>query len=343
MASIIPKTCDDIVSIVENRANIAGEVQKEDRDFIIGVVNEYHMTISTERSWHWRSFERAYNFNMAITTGTANVTNGSREVTMTGITVADIYLGRSIRFGNQREIYRIIGREVATNKFYLDAGFVGQTNLTSSYKMYEYEFPLPPDCDILNMTWTDTGGIINASMPAGEMEELNVVEFNRFLSAYSDWRGVPQYYTRDGDVHYENWPPLDVMVLDYDFLAGEVFEKASKIRIFPIEPDIQRTFKIHYSKHVEFIQGTQQPLMPLDNRWILVHFALAEWYKNKGQSASSDREYKTAENLLKEMRNEFHKTDSKPQFIVDGRRYYRARNFTDNKYLFRISRYGEYP
>ena len=102
---------------------------------------------------------------------------------------------------------------------------MGTTNATSSYKMYQYEFALPPDLDTLDQVYIDSGGLTYNSQPGGELEDLNVVEFNRYLSVYSDMAGPPVFYNEDGEMHYEgNFPPLDVMVLDYDFLAGEIFE-----------------------------------------------------------------------------------------------------------------------
>ena len=77
MGSIILRNFGDIVDVVENRAKMAGSVQDSIRDFVKGTINEYHERISTERSWKWRKFDRSFNFSKAITTGTANVTNGS--------------------------------------------------------------------------------------------------------------------------------------------------------------------------------------------------------------------------------------------------------------------------
>lgn len=345
MGSIILRNFGDIVDVVENRAKMAGSIQDSIRDFVKGTINEYHERISTERSWKWRKFDRSFNFSKAITTGTANVTSGSREVTMVGITVSDGLVMRSIRFGNQRELYRIIGREVATNKLFLESAYVGPTTVGSKYKMYQYEFALPPDLDTLDQVYIDSGGIWYNGQPGGELEDLNVVEFNRHLSVYSDMSGPPVFYNEDGEMHYEgNFPPLDVMVLDYDFLAGEIFDKVARIRLFPIEPDATRLIHINYSRRVELLSApTDRPLIPPDNCWVLVHFALAEWYAAQGSGTAADREYGKAKDLLKEMRQEYNKTDVKPKLVFDGRRYQRMRSFRSKKYLFEISRIAERP
>lgn len=345
MGSIILRNFGDIISIVENRAKIAGEVQASTRDFIKGAINEYHERISTERAWKWRKFDRSFTFSKAITTGTASVVSGSREVTMTGIVVSDSLVMRTIRFANQREIYRIIGREIATNKLFLECVYVGPTNATSTYKMYQYEFALPPDLDTLDQVYIDSGGLTFNAQPGGELEGINVIEFNRLLSIDSDINGPPTFWNEDGEMHYEgNFPPLDVMVLDYDFLAGEIFDKVARIRLFPIEPDATRVIHLNYTRHVELLSDdTDKPLIPPDDRWVLVHFALAEWYAAQGSGTASDREFSRAKGILKDMRAEYNQTDVKPKLVVDGRRYRRMRSIRDRKFIFEISRIAERP
>lgn len=342
MGSIILNNFGDLISVVEQRANIAGAVQTRDRELIKGAINEAYETIATERAWHWRKMDRDFNFNRAITTGTVAVTNGSREVVMTGITVSDQHVWRTLRFSNQRELYRIVGREVATNTFFLSANYVGPTLPTASYKMYQYEFPLPPDMDEIHMVSIDTGGINYWGTPGGELEDLNVVEFNRYLTTCSDFSGPPAFYNEDGDIPIESLPPLDVMVLDYDFLGGDQFEHVSKLRLFPIEPDVNRLVHLNYSKRVEkLIEDKDKPLIPPSDRWVLVHYALSVWHAKNNSVSMAESEMKKHENLLAEMRQKFKRTDIKPKMTIDGRRYRKYRNLYDRKLIFNMSRIGE--
>lgn len=319
MAVIIPDTFGDIKRIVYNRARIAGDVQSADQEFVESVINEYYMKIATERSWHWRKFDRVINFKKAVTTGTSSVVNGSREVVITGFTVDETYLDKSIRFGNWTELYRVVGIDEGTNSLALDGNYVGTTDTAATHKIYQYEYPLPPDLDTLDQVFIDTGGFNASAAGGGELDPLNVIEFNQLISTYSSIVDVPAFYTRDGDVPAEALPVLDEEVLDYDFLGGDENERISKIRFFPIDPDRERLIHLNYTLLVEpLTDDDQRPIMPPDNRWILVHYALAEWWSTKGGGGSSDREFKAADSMLAEMRQEYHRTDVKPQIIVNA-------------------------
>lgn len=336
--SIKPDSFGDIISIVENRARIKGAVQDRDRNFIKGAINEWNNTISTERNWYWRKFDRDFVFSTALTTGTVAVTLNSRSAVFTGLTVDATYVGKTLRVDGTSELYRIIGVTVSSNTVYLSTNYVGATNATATFKLFQYEFPLPPDCDTLLQVYYDSPdrSYVNGSP---DLDFINNLEFNRLLSTSGDYSGAPTHYTKDGKISAESIPPLDIMVLDYDFLGGDEYAKVDKIRLFPIEPDQKRLIHINYTVQVETLsQDADKPLMPIDNRWILVHFALGEWWKSNGALNLADREFGQAKKMLNEMRSEHHKTDSKPKFIVPKNRFRRRNYFSDREYLFRISR-----
>lgn len=336
------RTFGDMISIVENRAKIAGGVQDSNRDLIKAALNEYNIQIGTERPWRWRKQDRAFNFNQAIKTGTVSVTQDSRAITFTGFNVLKVHLGRSIKVDGFPEIYRIIGVSEGLNAAYLDASFVGTTNAAATYKLFHYEFPLPPDVDTLDQVHVDTGGVIWSDSNSGELDAWNVLEFNRALSNQIDYTGVPIAYTRDSDQFFNSMPPLDVMVLNYDFLGGDISDKTDRIRIFPIEPDARRVIHINYSRQVTAMsEDDHEPLMPLDDRWVLIHFALAEWHAFNGSGDMADREFRRGEKKLKEMRSEHHKTDTAPRFRVNGSQYIRTHMYPDNRDKFLQARLKE--
>lgn len=77
--------------------------------------------------------------------------------------------------------------------------------------------------------------------------------------------------------------PLDVMILDYDFLGGTDFARSKKLRLFPIWPDRDRLIHINYSISVAPMSDEGEvPIMPVDDRWVLIHYALYEWWKMNG-------------------------------------------------------------
>lgn len=322
--SIKIDTFGDIVSIIENRAKIAGTVQDRDRNLIKGAVNEYYVTVSTERNWRWRKFDRDFYFDLSVTTGTVSVTKGSRVAVFTGLTLDDTYRHRSIKITGTQELYRIVGLDLANNTAFLSQKYVQTTNALATFNIYQYEFPLPPDCDVISQVYIDSPSFVYGN-ETGELSEKNNLEFNRLLSGNSDIKAIPYCYTRDGQINVNSAPPLDVMISDYDFLEGDAWEDVDKIRFLPIEPDVTRLIHMNYSVHVEpMALDTDRPIIPVDNRWILVHYGLAVWHARNGSGTMADREFAIAQKMLHEMRCEFHKTDTKPKIVLPKRRFMRT-------------------
>lgn len=338
MTAIQPNNFGDILDICERRGRIVGTVKVVDRDLMKGFINEYYTLITTERNWKWRSFERAWSFKRSIATGTVSVTNGQRTATFTGLTISNQHLGRTLKITGDSELYRIIGINTVTNSVYLESEYIGTTNLLATYKLYQYEFALPPDCDTIN----DFFIIYESSFrnEKGSIIEVSLPEYNRLLSSNVSLVDIPCFYCRDGQNFVKsNIPPLDRMILDYDFLGGDDKDKTEQVKVFPIEPDIDRVMHLNYGLMVKpLISLTQKPLIPLDNRWVLVHFALYEWFKNNGQNITADKELRDAKIILREMRNEHRRGQTPPKFIVDATRFRRFHYYRSNKDdIFRIS------
>lgn len=342
MVSITCKTFGDMVSIAEARAKIAGDSQPDNRDFIKGAINEYYLEIATERPWKWRKFDRTLNFNPAITTGTVEVTQDSRIITFTGFAIQKKHIGRSIKITGTKELYRIIGANTNTNQAYLDAAFVGSSNALATFKLYKYEFALPPDLDTLDMVYIDTGGITWHPSYSGELDSISVLLFNRYLSTLVDYVDEPTMYTIDGESYFNDGPPLGEMVLGYDFLGGTETSTTSRLRLFPIEPTERTVIRLNYSRIVRPMEkDTDEPLLPLDERFMLVHYALGEWHSANNSGAMADREFKKADNMLAVMRQEHRKTDTKPRFMVNGGKFLRRHIYPANNDKFILARLKE--
>lgn len=329
----------DIVDICVRRAKINGAVQTDIRELFQGYVNEYYIRICTERNWHWRKFDRSFVVKPAQTTGTVNVTNGSRTVVFSAIAHNTFMLGKTVQISGTQELYRIIGTNSVSGEAYLEAPYVGTTNAVAGFKLYQYEFALPPDCDTIQMVYVD--GQLEFD---GQLDYRNVEEFNRLLAMSTGFMsGKPCYYTRDGKAFVNaSLPILDVMVLNYDFLGGDDFEKVSAIRVFPIESAQDTLVHLNYAMSVEpMISDTDVPIMPVDDRWVLIHYALYEWWKQNGNDASGDRELRDAEKMLREMRDEYRKTDVKPKMVVNANRFHRDRLYDRDDDEFRAARIAE--
>lgn len=345
MVDLTPIKCEtfeDIYKIVEARSKVAGTIQDRDRNLIKGFVNEWYQTIATERNWKFRKFDRSFVFDKAITTGTISVTEDSRVVTFTGLTLKEEHLGRSIKVDETEELYRIVGINTSLNQVYLDTYYVGDTDATATYKLYNYEHALPPDCDVLNQL-----NVSQLYSGQGEIEGISNEEFNRVLYKYGFSSGYPELYTEDGKVINPNSGlyVLDEMVLDYDFLAGELTSdhEIKKIRLLPIEPDKKITININYSKHVvPMVNDDDKPLIERDDRWVLVHMSLGSWHMHNGSNTLAGSEFAIGKGILKDMRAEHKKTESSPKFKVDARRYKRISSLDNYRDEFYRSRELEY-
>lgn len=335
-------TFGDICSIIQNRGQIAGDAQDRDLNFIKGSVNEHYIRIATERDWYWRKKDRDLLFQVPVTTGTVSVTNLSRAITFTGLTLDLTYKDRSIKIVGDNTLYRIIGLDIATNTAYLAAPYAWVTNAAAQFKIFNYEMALPPDCDEIVQIYYDfpINGYCGGSR---QVDAVDPLVFNRNLSSYIDYVSPPVCFTRDGRISAETLPPLDVMVLDYDFLGGDEFAEVDRVRFFPIAPDINRVLHMNYSVHVEDLAEPEDvPIIPIDDRWILIHFVLADWFRIRGQTTVADREYGIAKKMLDEMRAEYRSTDAKPKFKTALSRFSRYGYYNDKDDLFWISRRLEY-
>jgi len=338
------KTFGDMISIVEARGRIEGVAETVDRELVKGFLNEHYMRIGTERNWWWRSFHRSFPFKTPVESeagvSSVAIVDESREVTMTGFTVSKAYVGRSIRFNGSGDLYRIIGYKVATSKFYLEGEFLGTSDADATFKIFQYEFALPPDYDTVKQLYIVDDVVRNH----GQIEYLSTLEFNRKLAASSATVAYPTFYTVDGKINMNNsLEVLDEMILDYDFLGGDDADKVDCIRILPIQPDKSRLIHLDYSMNITpMVEDADESIIPMDSRWMLVHFALYEWFKLNGQGTSSDKELRDATRMLKEMRNEHRKTEPKPKFVVNANRFRRVHDFDNRDDMFRAARALEY-
>lgn len=330
-------TFSDLLNICINRANIAGTAQPKDLQFLKDAANQYYMDICCERNWNWRKFDRSFNFSPPISIGTVSVENGSRVATFSDIELNSSYLNRTLNVTGSPELYRIIGVDTADGAAYLDCVFVGEDNSAANFNLFQYEFALPPDCDTLSQVYVD-----NSLVTGGEVDYTNVLEFNRKLALWPMLAGPPNIYTRDGSIPFNATAvPLDVQILNYDFLGGDDFQTTSKIRLFPIWPDKEYVIHLNYSMLVQPLSDNEVPIIPFDDRSVLINFTLSEWWAKQGNLNMSRILEGKAKEKLKQMRAEYIKTDVQPKFVVSGNQFRRRRWYGYADRAIRLSAFGD--
>lgn len=316
-------TFGDIISICERRGRINGAVQSTDRNLIKGYINEWYVKICSMKKWQWRNFDRTLTMkpgiqSTALTNVQAVVVQGSRKAILTNFTLDKTFIGRSIQFNNQPELWRIIGIKVSTNEIYLEGEYTYQSQSDAQFVIYQYEFPLPPDCDTPNQLYLMRDSFYNNY---SELEYKDMLQFNRMMANRTVMQTYPTYYCVDGKTYANlSLPPLNEMILDWDFLGGDQMQKTERLRIYPIQTQQPQIIHLSYTLIIpEMFEDDQFPLIPVNHRWCLVHYALYEWFKYNGQQITAEKEKRDGDYIVKVMLNDWRKTQANPLFIKDAR------------------------
>ena len=136
------------------------------------------------------------------------ISHSSRSATFSTLTLDRTYIGRSFQVSGEQTLYRIIGINSAGTIAYLSANYTGTTNATAAYKIFKYEFHLPPDCDTISQVYLDEdfGGTYTDKC---DLDNLTSAQFNRLLASNVGYKARPIAFCRDGKISANNLPPLD--------------------------------------------------------------------------------------------------------------------------------------
>lgn len=334
---------DDIVNMAIQRCK-GFSARESDINLMKGFINEVYSMILKQKQWPFAKMDRSFVFDLPVTTGTVAVTLDSRVITFTGLTLDKTYLGRSISIDNTLTLYRIIGINTVSNSAYLDTSYVDQTKANATFKIFQYEFPIPPDCSSIEQVYIDSNFIYGARN-GGQVDGVNNQRFNRLISGAPLQAGPPGAWCKDGKIQFNAIPPLDEMILNYDFLGGEDTDLADRLRLFPIQPDRKRVIHLSYVlAATPMTMPDHKPIMDKDDWYILVHGGCAEYLYYNNRRDDAIREESKMNRLFKDMCTKFGISDTRPKMVVNAGRYKRFHNsrYSDKQELFYISRQAEY-
>lgn len=333
----------DIVSVALARCK-GFSVRDRDVNLMKGFINEVYTEIMNQKAWPFRKMDRSFVMDLPESVGTVAVEDGSRIVDFSSLAIDKTYRGKTIVFENTQNMYRIIGVNSLEGKAYLDAAYVGQDNATATYQIYTYEFPIPPDCDNIEQIYVDTNysfGYTNN----GQLDGVPNNRFNRMLSGDTLRAGIPRAWCRDGKIKLSNVPPLDEMLLNYDFLSGDSEDKVDRLRIYPIQPDIKRVIHLSYTLRAKAMTSDEhKPLMDKNDWWVLVHGGAMEYLYHLDRQNEAVREEIKFNKLFKDMCTRYGVSEARPRMYVDTTRYRRVHStrYSRRKELHYISRQAEY-
>jgi hypothetical protein len=331
-----PTTFKDIYDIVVARARVNNSVRPEEELIFKGIINQAYTTLAMSYQWGWR--KKTWDIILAppITTGTSSVVSGSREVTVTGYTVTKEILGRSVRFNDEIQIYRIIGVKQSSSKIYLSANFIGTTDTEATHKIYQHEHTLPPDCDIIGRPYYDLGKPGNSFSSFTEisdndplMKPIDEHDFSRETAVNSNARGKPEFYCESEWGAPVGIPNLSEMILGYDFLTDEDF-KYKRVKFFPLDPGENVLVHIPYFRSVQALfSDDQQPEFPKLDRWVIVDAALEIYFGQEGQQEQAAFHARRVLSYINKLTGKIQKTSKSPRLVVNLKKMRRTHYFNN--------------
>lgn len=216
------------------------------------LINEVYRDIAAKNDWFWLLKRTVINTQAKVMAGTANVTLGSTQVTLSVVPAVDITGYVLLVPGDVNDadaVYRVasIAGVVAT----LDAAYTGITNTAAAYRAYRDVYTLP----------VDTSKVLNVKrygfvLPLQRMgiEELSSIKL------VDQSEGKPQMYS----------------VFDSATTGDPTTQRLLQIHPYP---DKAYRLDIFYKQNLNTeLTGAVRPLIPDDFSQVLIYGALARGY-----------------------------------------------------------------
>ena len=302
-----PQALSDLRSGVRRRAKVASD-DTNSNTAIDGFINERYLRVSTSYKWRWLQKERDIRIFDEYTTGTVTVTADARTVTGSGTTWTDAFEDRYIKISGEDTYHRIVSRN-STTSIVLAERIERATASLLTYSIFQSDYGLWPDCEQVDEIWHDSSPTRVTVKPVGPRE------YSQLVSMRPDDSGKANVYTRYGYKPYDNVRIGD-FVVGYDFVGAP---ETYKIALFPRVPDEDYTLHVRYIKKVTLLtDDTDTPLMPVEDRWILVYGALADYYGMQGDATMMDFWNKEYEKALRKMQGDQDDSDDRARMVVPG-------------------------
>ena len=311
MANNYPKTLDDIVEAVRQRAKIA----TDDTDHINSIkafVQQRYFNVSTETKWRWLHNVKDFKIVAKYTTGTVSVTNDSAVVTGVGTTFIGSMVGSKITISGEDTIFTIITFSSST-RITLSERVQRSTTTGLSYTIYKNEFLLWPELDQIENIWHEFYNFNSY----GKVYPISNDEMVSLTTERNASSGKAQYYTIDKNDNYAG-AVLGTFFLGSDLLGNAATNKV--LLIYPPIPDEAYIIHVRYTYSVApLTSGISEPLLPLNDRWVLVYGALSDYYDQAGDKTSASYWNNEFEKGMRRMIRDNDDTDDKAKLIVVDR------------------------
>src|SRR3990167_3008061 len=310
------RTFKEIQDAVISRAKLDGtktDVRNEVKEYI----NTYYQHLAFKKAYRWSGETRPLKLKAKYTTGTITATNASDTITGASTAWTEFaHLWCHMKIGRDPNPYKII-RVASTTSITLDHEYVGSTAAGVAYTIYRDEIGLYPD--LQNIRKFMVPGITNRISPIGP-EEMDGYRMQRPFYA-----GAPRFYTINGHAIYTA-KTMASFNIDTDFWEDNYFAKPrnKKLIIWPALLADDKVAQIRYTRIPEPLSAdTDEPLVPYENRRVLVLGPLEERFRVARDSAQVSMWQKEHKDAIKEMEADVETTDDDLILQVDRRSHRR--------------------
>lgn len=291
-------TFEDILNAVLEELKIPDsdltEVNRLKRDINMCYVNQ----VAPAKRWTWLTGFTSKNIPVTYADGTVSVTPGSATITFSTAPAAS-KAGYLFAVDSFSEIYTIATHTANTTTATLTAVYNGALGSGLTFKIWTDVVGLPTDCRETIEVYHDYHG--------EPMKPLGLQDMRRRIAISPRQDGRPAYYST-----YDHFDPS----------SGDAETESDRYRLMRIYPSVSTlptTLHIDYVKEVSPLElDDDEPLMPIEDRIVLVYGALARAWKRMGDPQSAAESLRDYENKLALMMGRVEDTQDKPQFTPDS-------------------------
>jgi hypothetical protein len=173
-----------------------------DLTLIEGWIGDRYSEILSELPWQRLSVESVLQTVAPYSTGTVDLTADSDTVTGIGTTFTSAMSGRAFRVTGRTELYQFTFVDATTGT--LDRPYEGDTDSELGYKIFQYVYPMPADCRMLENN-------AFSGFTFGPLTRLDRSQMNRSDPAMATF-GTPRYWASYMDD--ASTPPRIQVLLD---------------------------------------------------------------------------------------------------------------------------------
>lgn len=294
----------DFSDIVEAVANEVG-VPLSDSITIAKIKFDINMIYENEvvphKRWYWLSGSTKIVHKARYSGGTVSVTPDSATVTLSIAPSVSLGSFKNYYFSVEGfdEVYEISSHSAGSTTVTLSSTFQGELNATASYSIWSDRLALPTDCREVVEAYHQRY--------RKNMEGRGFQEFRQIVNEMPKAEGFPVYFN----------------VTDFYDPDGNDETESTRYRFMRVHPsrtDDPVTINIDYTKEIDpLVDDGDEPLMPIEDRIVLVYGALSRAWTRERNPEESQRNLMLFENKLARMAGKIEEGFDRPKLSVDHR------------------------